>query len=126
MARHYGLTYFDIGSRGGFQDDLHPFAFAEDVVGFEPDPAEFKRLQSRPSEPWKPVIYLPQGGSVQTRRQILYMPTDPQSASLLKNNAMTGVKFCKPKFFEIDRTEEIEIPCLNDPLRKRHLHQVTI
>ena len=103
MARHYGLTYLDIGSKGGFQDDLHPVALAVNVVGFEPYPAEFKYLQSRPSEPWISVIYLPQGGSDQTWRQTLYMPTDPQSAYLLKHKATTGVKFYKPQFFEIDR-----------------------
>jgi FkbM family methyltransferase len=118
MARQYGLTYFDIGSRGGFQNDLHPIAFAVDVVGFEPDPVEFKRLQSQPSEPWKSVTYLSQGVSDQTGRQILHIPTDPQSASLLKHNASIGEKFNKPQFFEIDRTEEIETLSLNDALAK--------
>lgn len=118
IAKHYGLTYFDIGSRGGFQNDLHPVAFAVDVVGFEPDPIEFKRLQSEPTKPWKSVTYLQQGVSDQTGRQVLYVPIDPQSASLLKHNTKIGKKFDKPQFFEIDRTEKIETLCLSDALKK--------
>jgi|TARA_B110000967_G_C18820711_1_gene528535 FkbM family methyltransferase len=118
IARHYGLTYFDIGSRGGFQDDLYPIAFAVDAVGFEPDPVEFKRLQSRSPRPWKTVTYLPHGISDQTGQRILHIPTDPQSASLLKHNLTIGEKFDKPQFFEINRTEKIETLCLNDALEK--------
>ena len=118
IARHYSLTYFDIGSRGGFQDDLHPIAFAVDAVGFEPDPAEFKRLQSQSPQPWKTVTYLPQGVSDQTGQRTLHIPIDPQSASLLKHNSTIGKKFDKPQFFEINRTEKIETLCLNDALKK--------
>ncbi|MBT3361469.1 MAG: FkbM family methyltransferase [Rhodospirillales bacterium] len=118
IARRYGLTYFDIGSRDGFQGDLHPIAFAVDVVGFEPDPEEFERLQSLPSEPWKSLTNLPFGVSDQSGLQTLYIPTDPQSASLLKHNAKIGRKFDKTQFFEIDRTEEIETLCLKDAVEK--------
>ena len=51
LANFYSLNYFDIGSRGGFQNDLYPIAFAVDAVGFEPDPINFNadvRAQREP------------------------------------------------------------------------------
>ena len=118
IADKYPLSYFDIGSRGGFQSDLHPLAFAVDVVGFEPDPVEFERLQSRPSAPWKSTTYLPHGVGGQTGQQTLYIPIDPMSASLLKHNVEIGKKFDKRQFFEIDRTEQIQTLSLEDALDK--------
>jgi FkbM family methyltransferase len=124
IGRHYGLTYFDIGSRGGFQDDLYPIAFAVDVVGFEPDPEEFERLLRLPIEPWRSITHLPYGVGNISGRQKLFIPTDPQSASLLKHNTKIGRKFNKTQFFEIERTEEIETLCLQDALEKTALKSI--
>jgi len=118
ITARYPLSYFDIGSRNGFQSDLHPIAFAVDAVGFEPDPVEFERLQLLPSYPWKSTTILPHGIGGHTGRQTLYIPTDPQSASLLKHNAAIGEKFDKPQFFEIELTEDIQTLCLKDALEK--------
>jgi FkbM family methyltransferase len=118
IAKRHPLTCFDIGSRGGFQSDLHPIAFAVDMIGFEPDPVEFERLQNRSSNPWKSVTLLPYGVSGQTGRQTLYVPTDPQSASLLKHNVVIGEKFDKPQFFDLDRREDIQTLCLADAVEE--------
>ena len=118
IAKRHPLSYFDIGSRGGFQSDLHPLAFAVDAVGFEPDPVEFERLKSRAPHPWKSTTFLPHGVSGQTGLQTLYIPTDPQSASLLKHNVAIGEKFDKSQFFEIERTEDIQTLCLKDAVHK--------
>ncbi|MBT4939410.1 MAG: FkbM family methyltransferase [Rhodospirillaceae bacterium] len=118
IADRYSLNYFDIGSRGGFQNDLHSLAFAVEVVGFEPDPIEFKHLLTISPEPWKSINYLPFGISGQSGEQNLYIPTDPQSASLMKHNVAIGEKFDKPQFFEVDRIEKIQTLSLNDALEK--------
>lgn len=124
IARQNPLTYFDIGSRGGFQSDLHPLAFAVDVVGFEPDPEEFRRLQKLSPDPWRTVKYLPQAVGGNTGQETLYIPTDPQSASLLKHDAKIGEKFNKPQFFEIDRTAEIQTLGLEDALAKTEFNSI--
>ncbi|MEE2760082.1 MAG: FkbM family methyltransferase, partial [Pseudomonadota bacterium] len=126
IAKKFPLAYFDIGSRGGFQSDLHPIAFAVDVVGFEPDPVEFERLRNLPSYPWRSAKYLPQGVSSRTGRQKLYIPTDPQSASLLKHNAAIGDKFDKPQFFSVNRTEEIQTLCLDDALKETNFGSIDV
>lgn len=112
------MTYFDIGSRGGFQADLHPVAFAVDVVGFEPNPVEFERLRQRPPAPWKSQTFLPDGISDRAGRQTLYIPRDPQSASLMKHDPTIGEKFDKRQFFDIEKTEEVETVTLQDALAK--------
>lgn len=122
IAEKNPITYFDIGSRGGFQSDLYPLAFAVDAVGFEPDPVEYERLQLLPSGPWKSITFLPYGVSNQTGSQTLYIPTDAQSASLLKHNSAIGKKFDKPQFFEIVRTENVRTLSLNDALKQTNFN----
>jgi FkbM family methyltransferase len=124
IAKKYPLSYFDIGSRGGFQSDLHPLSFAVDAVGFEPDPVEFERLQRLSSGLWKSTIFLPYGVSGQTGKKTLYIPMDPQSASLLKHNPVIGKKFDKPQFFKIARTADIQTLCLKDALEKTNFNSM--
>ena len=124
IAERYALNYFDIGSRGGFQADLHPLAFATEVVGFEPDPIEFERLQSQSFKLWKSSTFLPFGVSGNSGHQTLYIPTDPQSASLLKHDTAIGKKFDKPQFFELDRTAEIQTFSLKDALEKTNFNSI--
>jgi len=124
IAECYSLNYFDIGSRGGFQKDLYPIAFAVEVVGFEPDPIEFERLKMQTPNFWKSVTILPFGLSGHSGRQTLNIPTDPQSASLLKHNLAVGEKFKKPQFFEIDRTEDIQTLSLKAALEKTNFKSI--
>lgn len=124
VARQHPLTYFDIGSRGGLQDDLSPIAFAVDAVGFEPDPAEYARLQDAPSSPWKSFTLLPTGVSGETGPRQLYIPEDPQSASLLEHDNAIGEKFDKPQFFRLRRTETVDTLSLSDALRQSGLDRI--
>ena len=124
IAKRYSLNYFDIGSRGGFQKDLYPIAFAVEVVGFEPDPIEFERLQTQTPNFWKSVTILPFGLSKRSGRQTLNIPTDPQSASLLKHNITIGEKFRKQQFFEIQRTKNIQTLSLKDALKKTNFRSI--
>jgi FkbM family methyltransferase len=124
LANFYSLNYFDIGSRGGFQNDLYPLGFAVHAVGFEPDPIEFSILQKQQSNVWNSVTILPFGLSNFTGQQTLYIPTDPQSASLLEHNSIIGEKFKKQQFFKIDRTEEIQVLSLRDALSKTKFQSI--
>ncbi|MEE3000825.1 MAG: FkbM family methyltransferase [Pseudomonadota bacterium] len=124
IAKRYSLNYFDIGSRGGFQKDLSPISFAVEVVGFEPDPIEFKYLQSRTPTSWKSVTILPFALSDRSGTQTLNIPIDPQSASLLKHNLAIGKKFKKTHMFEIDRTEEIQTLSLKEALGKTNFESI--
>jgi FkbM family methyltransferase len=124
VARKHPLTYFDIGSRGGLQNDLHPIAFAVDAIGFEPDPAEFERLHDASSGPWKSFTLLPSGVSGKTGPRRLYIPDDPQSASLLEHDTSIGEKFDKPQFFNLERMETVETVSLPDALQQSGLDRV--
>ena len=124
IAERYPVSYFDIGARGGFQSNLHPIAFAVDAVGFEPNSVEFGKLKTQASDPWKSVTMLPYGVSGETGSQTLYVPTDPEAASLLKHNSAIGNKFDKPQFFEIEHTEEIDTLSLGDALTNSDLQTV--
>ena len=118
IAKKFNLNYFDIGSRGGFQKDLFPFAFAVNAVGFEPDPVEFSKLKNGKERLWKSVNILPFGVSDSSGRRKLNVPLDPQSASLLEHNTEIGQKFLKPQFFEVKRIEEVETLSLEDSLKQ--------
>ena len=124
IANFCNLNCFDIGSRGGFQNDLYPIAFSVNLVGFEPDPVEFTDLQKQLSSEWKSVNILPFGLSSRSGQQVLNIPKDPQSASLLEHNLVIGEKFRKKQFFEIDRTEKIQVLSLKDALNKTNFQSV--
>lgn len=108
LARRHSLTYADIGSRGGFQADLYPLAFAVDAVGFEPDPVAFKSLENLPAGPWKSIRHLPYGISDTGGTRKLHVPKDPAGASLLEHDPALGRRFNMQHLFEIARTERIE------------------
>jgi len=108
LAQGHPLSYVDIGSRGGFQNDLHPLAFAVEATGFEPDPAAYEVLQGTPGAPWKTAKYLPYAISDSGGRRTLYIPRDPSAASLLRHDTALGERFNKQHLFEIAREETVE------------------
>ena len=81
-------------------------------------------MQALSSDPWKSTAFLPYGVGAQTGQQTLYVPTDPQSASILKHNSAIGEKFDKSQFFEIDRTENIETLSLKDALDNTNMKSI--
>ncbi|MEK9644343.1 MAG: FkbM family methyltransferase [Alphaproteobacteria bacterium] len=112
------LRYVDIGSRGGFLDDLLPIAFAVDALGFEPDPVAYAMLDYAPAGPWRSATFLPYGVGAKTGSANLYVTTDPQSASLMRHDPEIGRKFDKPQFFELDRTEAVDVLSLEEALKQ--------
>ncbi len=124
MARNHPLTYIDIGSRGGFQPDLHPLAFAVDAIGFEPDPRAFENLRTLTEEPWKSIKHLPYGISDSGGERILYIPEDPAGASLLQHDPALGRRFNMEHLFKIDRTETVETRTLKEAVADAGLEHV--
>lgn len=117
IIRDHPLSYIDIGSRGGFQNDLSPLAFAVNAIGFEPDPKERARLGGTPTGPWMSTRILPYAIGAETGRQKLFIPTDPQSASLLEHNPEIGRRFHKPQFFEVQDIMDVDTVTLAEAIR---------
>jgi len=112
VLRDLSIVAVDAGARGGIDPDLLPIAFAVDVLGFEPNPEAFGRLSSpnQPSDAWRSVRYLPAALAGAPGRRTLYVPTDPEGASLLRPDAAIGARFDKPQFFTGIR--EIPVECM--------------
>ncbi|MBL6931615.1 MAG: FkbM family methyltransferase [Rhodospirillales bacterium] len=124
LARDHPLSYIDIGLRGGFQEDLSPLAFAVNAFGFEPDPQERARLDAAPAGPWMSSRILPHAIGATSGRQKLFVPTDPQSASLLEHNPEIGEKFRKPQFFEIEEIIDVDTVTLAEAARSTGIGSV--
>ena len=116
LAHDHPINYFDIGSRGGFQKDLFPIAFAVNAVGFEPETIALEKLKKKNNEPWLTSNFLPFGISGKGGLRNLYITRDPVASSLLEHNLEMGAKFKKPQFFELDRVEKIETRTLKEAL----------
>ena len=50
VVEEHPIVAIDVGSRGGFEADLDPIAWAVDAVGFEPNPEELDRLRHQIAE----------------------------------------------------------------------------
>jgi FkbM family methyltransferase len=120
VARH-PLLCLDVGSRGGFEPDLLPIAFAVDAVGFEPEAEAFALLAAAGPSPWRSLSHLPVALAGGDGERILYIPRDPQSASLLEHDASIGVAFGKTQFFERDRTLAVATRTLDGVLAEHGL-----
>ena len=116
LAQDHPINYFDIGSRGGFQKDLFPIAFAVNAVGFEPEIIALEKLKKKSNETWLTSNFLPFGISGRGGLRNLYITRDPVSSSLLKHNLELGAKFKKPQFFELDRVEKVQTRTLKEGL----------
>lgn len=115
------LTCFDVGCRGGSEADLLPVAFATDAVGFEPEPEEFARLDTAAhgeNGPWHSLRYVPAALAAEQGKRKLFIPTDPQSASLLQPDPSIGEKFDKPQFFTVERTATVETVGLDEAITR--------
>lgn len=88
-----GLRAVDIGSRGGFDPDLLPIAWAVDGIGFEPEPEAFAQLHGRGAGPWRSVTWLPHAVGPVNGEATLWVPPDPVGASLLEHDPAVGQRF---------------------------------
>ena len=108
IAEAYPLTYLDIGTRDGFQDDLSALAFAVHAIGFEPEPTEFARLSNTEPGPWASRRILPFAISPAGGAAVLHVSNDRNGASLLLPLPAVGERFNKTQFFDLERTLEVD------------------
>lgn len=116
VANTHPIQFFDIGARGGFDSDLWPIAFATDAVGFEPDPEAFDTLVKDLGTEWKSTRILPVAVGGCNGTQTLYMPADPQAASLLAPTDRTGPARFRNQFFDPIKTYQVETLTMDEVL----------
>ncbi len=108
-----GFAAVDIGARGGLDAAMLPLAWATQMIGFEPEPAEAEALQAADPAPWKSrnVIAAAVGGV--DGMATLHIPPSPESASLLPHNAEMIDWFGVAEQHSIARTIAVETRTLD-------------
>lgn len=101
------LLCFDVGARGGIENDLGPLAFAVDAIGFEPDKDEYERLRSEPPGPWRSRSYVPLALAGSSGARALHLTDDRQSTTLLLPDTTIGARFDKMQLFTVERSVEV-------------------
>jgi len=115
------IVYVDIGSRGGFETDLLPWAFGTEAIGFEPAPEEFARLQHQVAGPWKSRTFLPHAVSGASGKRRLHIPEDPIGASLLPADEAAMAPFDKAHLFDPKTVLDVDTLTLPDALAAGNL-----
>ncbi|MBK19972.1 MAG: hypothetical protein CMM52_14160 [Rhodospirillaceae bacterium] len=110
------VTFIDIGTRGGFQDDLAPLAFAVDAIGFEPEKEAFDQIKQADSGSWRSARMLPYAIGGVTGRQTLSVAADKVSSTLLTPDPAIGRRFDKPQFYDVQSQIEVDTRTLDDAL----------
>lgn len=121
LAAANPVSYIDIGTRGGFQDDLAPIAFAVDAVGFEPEKKAYAEIEGRISGPWRKARFLPYAIAGVSGRRTLSVPKDPVSTTLLTPDISIGKRFDKTQFYDVQQQIEVETLTLDDALAEVEL-----
>ena len=116
-----GLTALDIGSRGGFDRDLLPIAWAVDAIGFEPEPAAFATLTGLDAGPWRSVRWLPTAIGPMTGTAMLNVPPDGNGASLLVHDAAIGRQYGMEHLTQNCRQIPVEMVTLGEAVTRWRL-----
>ncbi|NFV78532.1 FkbM family methyltransferase [Magnetospirillum aberrantis] len=112
-----GLAALDVGSRGGFDPELLPIAWAVDTVGFEPEPDAFAALSDDPG-PWRSVRWIPAAVGATDGRCPLYIPRDPNGCSLLEHDPAVGRRFGLQHLTEVVCAVEVDTLTLDTAVRR--------
>lgn len=114
LLRKHPVTCIDVGSRGGFEKDLLPIAFAVRGIGFEPDPDAFMKLQGRAPAPWSAMQHLQVALARSAGNRVLHVPSHAGSSSLLEHDSSFGQRFHCPQYFDVQRTVSVRTEALDD------------
>ncbi|MBN1574468.1 MAG: FkbM family methyltransferase [Deltaproteobacteria bacterium] len=118
------MKCLDIGSRGGFVEDLLPMAFAVDAVGFEADKAECDKMNKLTSEmeiPWRSLKYLPIALGKNKKKQSLNIYSNRGCSSLLEADVELAESFSRGDYYQLEKTVEIETVSLDKVAEKYNL-----
>jgi len=107
------IAFYDIGARGGFDQDLWPIAFGVDAVGFEPDPEEYERLNRKVSGAWHSSKILPVAIGDEIGNGTLHIPAEPEGASLLAPLENLPEHLNKKQYSEIKQTVDVDTVTLD-------------
>ena len=121
LIRGSTVRAVDVGSRGGFDQELLPIAWLVEAVGFEPDPDELGRLLRSGCGPWRSVRHLPYAIARDRGRRLLSIPDDPIGASLLVHDPEIGMKYRVEHLFSVKEAVEVETLSLDEALRRHSL-----
>jgi len=110
------IVCIDVGSRGGFEQDLLPIAFGVDGIAFEPDPIAFEDLGRQGVMPWRSMRHLNIALACGAGERMLNVPIHPGSASLLEHDVSIGQRFNKTEFFEATSKTKVSTQALDDVL----------
>jgi FkbM family methyltransferase len=115
------LVVFDVGARGGLDEDFAAAAWATSMVGFEPEPEEAARLMASPDRRWSTSRIAPIALGAKTGKAVLHLPASPVAASLLPHNASMVTLFGHPGLHETQRTVTVEILTLDNAIAQHNL-----
>ena len=112
-AKVYGISFLDVGARGGVVEDLAPLSAAVDAICFEPEPKEADKLQREMQGNWASLRVLPTALGGTDGPANLFIPKSEQSASLLMHNEDMVSRFGNESMHKIDRVVEVSCRTLD-------------
>lgn len=110
------MTCLDVGSRGGFTEDLLPLAPAVDACGFEPDPEECERLNlvaARGSHPWRSLRFIPIALGREHGSRTLNLYQRRGCSSFFEADVALAETFSRGDYFLLDDTIEVSTMTLD-------------
>jgi len=117
--REQGLGVIDIGSRDGVHPVFKPVASLLNVIGFEPDREEARRLtvEAASSSPFRSLTYLPCGVGERDGQQLLHLCRSRGASSFYRPNRVWLDRFPHPERFDVTATVSVPVRSL-DSLRE--------
>jgi FkbM family methyltransferase len=114
-----GLGVLDVGARGGMHPALLECADVLEVVGFEPDARECRRLQAAVAAgPFRSVRYLPIALAERDGERTLYQCRDPGVSSLYPPNRPLLDGFPDAARFDVLETSVVTVRSLDSLLTR--------
>jgi FkbM family methyltransferase len=108
-----GITLVDIGCSGGIEAKWRPLHRLLNIIGFDPNEAECRRLNAMP-HPYRSARFLPYAIGGGTRAATLYRTHAPYCYSLLAPRTEWVRRFAYAGMFELEGTEEISVRTLGE------------
>ncbi len=114
-----GLGIIDVGARDGISPMFQPVAPLCQVVGFEPDGQEAKRLQDAASgsSRFKSLTYLPWALGATDGERLLYVCRSPAVSSFYRPNRVFLDRFPDPERFDILKTTPVPMRSLDSLMK---------
>ncbi len=113
LFENANLVAIDIGSRGGFENDLLPAAWAIEGIGFEPDPDAFEQLRRNNPDPWRKMTFYPKAIGSKNGEAILHIPRSPEGASIFKHNEEIIEEFGHEELFTLKKSVSVRTMTLD-------------